>query len=163
MHSKTSTLGVRKLKLLIILAWLISNLFVFNYVSANDIADAVKDFWDNVKSQFNWEWLKNEMIVKPRQTSIAAPSTKVDLSLWVDENSVNFDDNFIKVAERYIFWLLWVLSVAVFMYIWFLLFSAEWKEENLKKWMKSLVYAWIWLAVIPLSWILIKIVTWFNF
>jgi hypothetical protein len=103
------------------------------------------------------------MIVRPRQTSIASPSTKVDLSLWVDENNVNFDNNFIKVVERYIFWLLWIASVAVFMYIWFLLFSAEGKEENLKKWMKSLVYAWIWLAVIPLSWILIKIVTWFNF
>ena len=103
------------------------------------------------------------MIVRPRQTSIAAPSTKVDMSLWVDENNVNFDDNFIKVVEKYIFGLLWVASVAVFMYIWYLLFSAEWKEENLKKWMKSLVYVWVWLAIIPLSWILIKIVTWFNF
>ncbi|EKD66825.1 MAG: hypothetical protein ACD_49C00009G0050 [uncultured bacterium (gcode 4)] len=159
MRSETSALGVKKLKLFILASSLFLNLFIFNYASA----DFLGDFKDNVKGQFNWEWLKNEMIVRPRQTSIATPSTKVDLSLWVDENSVNFDDNFIKVVERYIFWLLWMASVAVFMYIWFLLFSAEWKEENLKKWMKSLVYTWIWLAVIPLSWILIKIVTWFNF
>lgn len=159
MRSKTSALGVKKIKLLILAFSLISNLFVFNYTSAG----FWDDFTNNIKGQFNWEWLKNEMIVRPRQTSIAAPNTKVDLSLWVDENTVNFDDNFIKVVEKYIFWLLWVASVSVFMYIWFLLFSAEWKEENLKKWMKSLVYTWVWLAIIPLSWILIKIVTWFNF
>lgn len=159
MCSEISVLVVKKLKLFILAFILISNLFVFNYTSAG----FWDDFTDNIKGQFNWEWLKNEMIVRPRQTSIAAPNTKVDLSLWVDENTVNFDDNFIKVVEKYIFGLLWVASVAVFMYIWFLLFSAEWKEENLKKWMKSLVYTWIWLAIIPLSWILIKIVTWFNF
>lgn len=159
MRSETNAPVVKKIKLLILALCLISNLSVFNYTHA----DFWSDFKNNVKGQFNWDWLKNDMIVRPRQTSIASPSTKVDLSLWVDENNVNFDNNFIKVVEKYIFWLLWIASVAVFMYIWFLLFSAEGKEENLKKWMKSLVYAWIWLAVIPLSWILIKIVTWFNF
>lgn len=151
------------MKKIIIFLFLI--FFSLNIIYANDIKDFAKWIWDSISDQMNWEWLKNQMIVWEKKTSIFWSNNQdnVDLDLWANSRDVNFEDNFIKVIERYIFGLLWIIAVGVFLYIGFILFTAEWKEEKLKEWMKALVYAWVWLAIIPLSYILIKIVTWLNF
>lgn len=86
-----------------------------------------------------------------------------DLNLGQNEDSVSIRDNFMKTTEKYIIWMLWIIVVTVFLYIWFELATAEWKEDQFKKALKALVYAIVWLAVIPLAYILIKITTWFSF
>ena len=59
--------------------------------------------------------------------------------------------------------LLGIITVSVFLYIGYMLFTAQGKEEDFKKAWTALVYAVIGLAVIPLAYIAVKIVTGFNF
>ncbi|EKE26943.1 MAG: hypothetical protein ACD_4C00113G0004 [uncultured bacterium (gcode 4)] len=125
-------------------------------------AGVFSDMWTSIKNSFDGKDLKTDMIVWQKSNLIEWKDT-VDTSLGVDKHEVNFSDNFIKVIERYIFWLLWLTTVSVFIYIWYMLFTAEWKEDEFKKALKALTYAVVWLAVIPLSYIVIKIISGLNF
>lgn len=137
-------------------------LYMFVWYSQS-YADLWSNMGNSIKNQFEWKWLKTDMLVWEQDNNLISGQNNVNLGLWVDKNNVSFSKNFIQVVERYIFWLLWVVSVSVFIYIAYMLFTAEWKEDQFKKAIKALTYAIVWLAVIPLSFIVIKIVTWFNF
>ena len=68
-------------------------------------------------------------------------------------------DNFLRTIQMYIIGLLGITSVSVFLFIGYSLFTAQGKEEEFKKAWKALTYAAVGLAVIPLSYIVVKIVT----
>lgn len=76
--------------------------------------------------------------------------------------NVTFRDNFLRNIQVYIIGLLGIVSVSVFLYIGYTLFTADGKEEEFKKAWKALTYAVIGLAVIPLAYIVVKIVTGFT-
>lgn len=104
--------------------------------------------------------------------AIAADPVKVtqsDLLVGGGENSANgatnvtLQGNFLRNIQVYIMGLLGIISVSVFLYIGFILFTAQGKEEEFKKAWTALVYAVIGLAVIPLAFIVVKIVTGFTF
>ena len=80
---------------------------------------------------------------------------------WVGDK-VSIKDNFLKTILRYLLWIVWIVSLTVFIYIWYELATAEWKQDKFTKWIKALVYLVVGLAIIPLSYILIKITTWFT-
>lgn len=134
-----------------------------NSFATSSVQQIINNAKTSINDQFSWKWIKTDMMVWEQTNQLIAWKNTVDLSLWADKNNVNFSDNFIKVIERYIFWLLWIIAVTVFIYISYMLFTAEWKEDELKKAMKALTYAIVWLAIIPLSYIAIRIITWFNF
>lgn len=75
---------------------------------------------------------------------------------------VNLQDNFLKTIQIYMMGLAGIVSVAVFLYIGYTLFTAQGNEEEFKKAWKALVYAVIGLAVMPLAYIAVKIVTGFT-
>jgi hypothetical protein len=77
--------------------------------------------------------------------------------------NVTFKENFIRNIQVYMMGLLGVISVSVFVYIGYTLFTAQGNEESFKKAWTSLIYAIVGLAVIPLAFILVKIVTGFTF
>ncbi len=77
--------------------------------------------------------------------------------------NVTFRDNFLKNIQVYMLGLLGIVSVSVFLYIGFMLFTAQGKEDEFKKAWTALIYAVIGLAVIPLAYIAVKIVTGFTF
>lgn len=62
-----------------------------------------------------------------------------------------------------IFSLLALIAVAVFIYLWFKLTSAQWKPDEFKKAMLGFVYAVIWLAIIPLAWAMVKLISSLQF
>ncbi len=103
--------------------------------------------------------------------TFAAPAkvTQNDLLIGGGDNSatnatnVTFRENFLKNIQRYMMGLLWIVSVSVFLYIGYTLFTAQGKEEEFKNAWKALVYAAIGLAVIPLAFVAVKIVTGFTF
>lgn len=76
--------------------------------------------------------------------------------------NVTFRDNFLRNIQVYIIGLLGIVSVSVFLYIGYLFFTAEGKEEEFKKGWKALIYAVVGLAVIPLAYIVVKIATGFT-
>lgn len=77
--------------------------------------------------------------------------------------NVTFKDNFLRNIQVYIMGLLGIVSVSVFLYIGYMLFTAQGKEEDFKNAWKALTYAVVGLAVIPLAFIVVKIVTGFTF
>lgn len=62
-----------------------------------------------------------------------------------------------------IFWLLALIAVAVFIYLGYKLVVAQWKPDEFKKAMMGFVYAVVWLAIIPLAWALIKLISSLQF
>lgn len=66
-------------------------------------------------------------------------------------------------VKTIIFSLLALIAVAVFIYLWFKLVSAQWKPDEFKKAMMGFVYAIIWLAIIPLAWALVKLISSLQF
>lgn len=80
-----------------------------------------------------------------------------------ESTNVTFKDNFLKNIQKYMMGLVGIVSVSVFLYIGYMLFTAQGKEEDFKNAWKALVYAVIGLAVMPLAYILVKIVTGFTF
>ena len=95
--------------------------------------------------------------------------TKSMLQVGGGDNSANSStnvtvkDNFLKNIQAYFMGLIGIVSVSVFLYIGFMLFTAKGNEEEFKKAWKALVYAVIGLAVMPLAYIMVKIVTGFTF
>ncbi|MDD5377194.1 MAG: pilin [Candidatus Gracilibacteria bacterium] len=79
------------------------------------------------------------------------------------DTNVTFKDNFLRNIQIYIVGLLGIVSVSVFLYIGYMLFTAQGKEEDFKNAWKALTYAVVGLAVIPLAFIAVKIVTGFTF
>lgn len=55
--------------------------------------------------------------------------------------NVTVRDNFFKTIETYMIGLLGIVSVSVFLYIGYNLFTAQGKEEDFKNAWKALVYA----------------------
>jgi heme O synthase-like polyprenyltransferase len=62
-----------------------------------------------------------------------------------------------------IFGLLALIAVAVFIYLWYKLVTAQWKPDEFKKAMMGFVYAVVWLAIIPLAWAMIKLISSLQF
>lgn len=106
------------------------------------------------------------------ETSFAIESVKVtqnDLLIGGGVNSANsstnitIQENFLKNIQRYMMGLVGIVSVGVFLYIGYTLFTAQWHEENFKNAWKALIYAIIGLAIMPLAFIAVKIITGFTF
>ncbi|MFA6090526.1 MAG: pilin [Candidatus Gracilibacteria bacterium] len=77
--------------------------------------------------------------------------------------NVTLQGNFLRNIQTYIMGLLGIVTVGIFLYIGYTLFTAQGKEEDFKNAWKALIYAVIGLAVIPLGYIVVKIVTGFTF
>jgi hypothetical protein len=63
----------------------------------------------------------------------------------------------------FIFDLVWIAAIGVFLYFGFNMISAQWNPEELKKVLIGFLYAVIWLAIIPLSWALVRLVSSLDF
>lgn len=68
-------------------------------------------------------------------------------------------DSIFKAIIDYTFWFLALITIAVFIYIGYLFITSSWNEEQFKKAWKMLMYAVIWLAIVWLSWWVVKLVT----
>ncbi len=67
----------------------------------------------------------------------------------------------ISVIKRFINWVLWLLSLitlVIVLFGWFKMVTAAGDEWKYKEWFKILKQAWIWLAVIGLSWFIVSII-----
>lgn len=92
---------------------------------------------------------QNDLLVTGGDTSVAG-------------TNVTLQGNFFKTIQTYMIGLLGIISVSVFVFIGYSLFTAQGKEEDFKNAWKALTYAVVGLAVIPLSYIVVKIFTGFS-
>lgn len=97
--------------------------------------------------------LQSDMLpVKWNKTVVATSNT------W--ETPLN---NVFKFIKDFLFDILWIIAVWVFLYFWFKLIAARWNPEEFKKVLMGFVYAIVWLAIIPLAWWAVKLVSSLSF
>ncbi len=91
-------------------------------------------------------------------------SANAEFSITAESNATklkwNSWDNMVTIIESivaYVVWLLYLIAVIVVLYWGFLILTAGWDEEWVKKWKKSIVNGVIWLIVIFLA---SSLVTW---
>lgn len=151
--------GIKKIFIILII---ISQWLIMSTTHAGFLDSAWKSITNSfVNSEQSLHW---KMLVWNKNSWLFWSEKWVsNLKIWVDPENASLQHNFIKTAMRYILWIVAIVTVTVFIYLWFELFSAEWKQDVLKKSLKWFVYAAIWLAVIPLAFVLVKITTWFSF
>ena len=69
--------------------------------------------------------------------------------------------NLIQTIKNFINWMLWLLSLIaliILLYGWFKMVTAAGDEWKYKDWFKIMKQAWIWLAIIWLSWFIVSII-----
>lgn len=84
------------------------------------------------------------------------------VSTTASYDTINIID-FLRTFKNYIFWLIAFFSICLFIYNWYRLIMADGKDEEMKKVFTAFVYSVVWLAIIPLSYVVIQLVTSFNF
>lgn len=152
---------MKKIKKILVIIILVSQGLLINSTHASFLDNAWKSITNSfTNSEQNMQW---QMLVWNKETWIFDNWKWVaNLKMWVSVENVSFKDNFIKTIIWYLLGIVAMVTITVFIYTWFQLFSAEWKQDVLKKSLKGFVYAAVWLAVIPLAFILVKITTWFT-
>lgn len=68
----------------------------------------------------------------------------------------------LTTVQKYLIRLVWLVAVAMFIYAGFNLFMAKGDDKEYGKAWKALTYAAVGLAIIPLSYVVVKIVLGFN-
>lgn len=87
----------------------------------------------------------------------------IDNKIWINKNETWALDQVFIYAKDFIFTILWIIGVGVFLYFWFKLITSRWNPEEFKKTLLWFVYAIIWLAVVPLAYVLVKLISSLNF
>ncbi|MBP8016489.1 hypothetical protein KAZ01_00630 [Candidatus Gracilibacteria bacterium] len=141
---------------IVLIIW--SFVFGFNQIYANDILDFIKD---NTNKQ---TITKDDMLVGEKQTSLIpglGSKNGADLTIGQDNNISLMQ--ILKSIQNYILAFVGIITIGTFIYIGARLVMAEGKQEEFNKAMKAIIYVVLGLAIIPLSYIVIKIVTGLNF
>lgn len=83
--------------------------------------------------------------------------------IWVEDKWVDTINQVLIFVKDFIFTLLWIIAVWVFLYFWFKLITSRWNPEEMTKTLVRFVYAIVWLAIIPLAYALVKLITTYKF
>lgn len=98
---------------------------------------------------------KNDII--PSWSSITG-RIDTDVSWWLNL----FNSIFVYIKDS-IFGLLAIITIGLFIYIWWKLIKADGNPEEMKKAFKNLIYIIIGLFIVSLSFALVKMVSGLNF
>lgn len=119
----------------------------------NNFADKVSSAWSNSSSSNSN--MKNQMI--PNWNTIMGESSEIN---W---NWTSIIMTVLTEFKNIIFGLLATISIWVFIYLGYKLVIAQWKPDEFKKAMMWLVYAIVWLAIVPLAWAMVKLISSLQF
>lgn len=93
---------------------------------------------NNVKTVIQWEELKVDWT-----------TSYLDLIIsWVMDGQIFFG---------------MISAITVFIILWWKLLTANWDEEKHSEAIRWFIYVWVWLALIPLGWAIIRLVTSISF
>lgn len=103
---------------------------------------------------FLWMCFSSSAFATLKENMLPAEEKK----LWMDWEGMDATNKLFEFVRDFLFNILWIVAVGVFIYFWFRLITAKWSPEDLKKTMLWLVYAIVWLAIIPLAWGIVKLI-----
>lgn len=103
-----------------------------------------------------WETTNKRILdnMAPEWNSILKVEVAKNWNEWI-----NVLDSLLNIIKDLIFWLLPVIATFVFLLIWTKLFLARWNPDEFKKAMMWFVYAAVWIAIVPLAWWIIYLIT----
>ena len=81
--------------------------------------------------------------------------------VWVPWTSENQEDNLlhtVRVAINRVLWLLAFISLILCLYAWFRMMTSGGDSKQYSAWLSILKNAWIWLAIIGVSWLIVSLV-----
>lgn len=90
------------------------------------------------------------LVALAQETQAAMDFWKNNISGWVkwtETEASSAVQNLVTNALKFI----WVIAVLYAIYGWFLILTAGWKDDNVKKWKTILIQAAIWIIVIFLA------------
>lgn len=86
-----------------------------------------------------------------------------DNTVWLDRDGVWVLSQILIYVKDFLFSILGIVAIWVFLYFWFQLVISRWNEEEFKKTLMWFIYAIIWLAIIPVAWGAVKIISTLKF
>ena len=107
--------------------------------------------------------LWNLFVLSVKANSLKDAMLPNNNTIWVTWEWLSPLTQVIIYIKDFMFYILWIIAVWVFLYFGFKLTIARWDEEEFKKTLLWFVYAIVWLAIIPLAWWAVKIVTTLKF
>lgn len=99
-----------------------------------------------------------ENLMLPHDNTNNIIPTTTDTDSW--KNIIN---DILKYIKNTLNWFIIVVSLWVFLYIWFRLLTIRWNQEEFKKTIQIFIYSIIWIILISLSWALVWLVSSINF
>lgn len=168
-----------------ILFFLIFFVFSFLSVSASSSIDAQKAFddaadkyvdeekWDD--NDIDWSkakeaFLKAELDLKKAQEEESKKAKSIEMNMIPHSDTIHYAwektawlDSVAAYIKNTIFWIFYTIAVWVFIYLWTKLLVARWNQEEFKKALVWFIYAAVWIAIVPLAWALVKLVSGIDF
>jgi len=77
---------------------------------------------------------------------------------WTDDYQ---EDSLIHTVRKAINRVLWILSficLCLVLYAWFLMLTSWWDSKKYDQWFTIIKNAWIWLAIIAVSWLIVSLI-----
>lgn len=97
------------------------------------------------------------------QDQLSGTDMERNLNLGQRARDVSIKDDFLGTIQNYLFTLVGIVAVGMFIFTGFRLFSARGDEKEYSQAWKAFAYTIIGLVVIPLSFVLVKVVLGFTF
>lgn len=131
-------------------------------------------WWDDWFKK-GWKTVMNAvigfMLVKISAALVYSVYWKNDCTqtiLWTQQCSYNYLGNpnindtakIIASSIKYIIGFLWITTVLLITFAWFMIVTSSWDEAKVKKWKSTIKYIVIWLLLIVCSIILFNFITW---
>ncbi len=85
---------------------------------------------------------------------------------WLTTLTIEKESNFWSMASMFINFINWVnwfvaiVTLIMIMYAWVNIIFANWDEEKLKKWRTTIVYAFIWIFILAVSYLILTFFIW---
>ena len=90
------------------------------------------------------------------------PITESIIDTTSSDKWLSILDDFSVYIRDTIFWILMVIVIWMFIFIWAKLVVARWNQEEFKKAIQSFIYVVVWIAIVSVSWLAVRLITWIN-
>ena len=123
--------------------------------------------WKVINAQYDWSdisWPLNDWAY--RIVNWEWWSWQLTWLVWTDQKITKHEEAFNKILKtiqnivNYTLWILWVIALIYLIIHGFMILTAAWDDSKTKKWFKWIKNAFLAIAWIWLSWIIISFILW---
>lgn len=126
-----------------------------------------QELWNAINTQYDWNdisWPLNDGAY--RIVNWEWGNWQLSWLVWTDQKIDDYEDalsKILKTIQNVVNYTLWILSLIALLYLvihWFIILTASGDDSKVKKWLKWIKNAFLAIAWIWLSWIIISFILW---